>query len=75
VSNLVSGQLYPTNQGPRYVPGNAISAGLTIVAGFLYAACWFLLRRRNAKKEKMLAEGATDNGKEGDESLEFKYIL
>jgi hypothetical protein len=75
VSNLVSGQLYPTSQGPRYIPGNSISAGLTIVAGFLYASCWFLLRRRNAKKAKLVAEGATTNGKEGDESLGFTYIL
>jgi hypothetical protein len=75
LSNLISGQLYPTNQGPRYVQGNAISAGLTIVAGFLYASCWFLLRRRNAKKSKLIDEGATTNGKEGDQALEFTYIL
>jgi hypothetical protein len=75
VSNLVSGQLYPTRQGPRYVPGNAISAGLTLVAGFLYATCWLLLRKRNAKKAKLIAEGATTNGKEGDQSLAFTYVL
>jgi hypothetical protein len=75
VSNLVSGQLYPTQQGPRYVPGNAISAGLTIVAGFLYFSCWVLLRRRNAKKAKMIANGATTNEKEGDQALDFTYIL
>ena len=75
LSNLVSGQLYPSNQGPRYVQGNAISAGLTIVAGFLYASCWFLLRKRNMKKAKLVAEGATNNGKEGDQALEFTYIL
>jgi hypothetical protein len=75
ISNLVSGQLYPSQQGPRYIPGNSISAGLTIVAGFLYASCWLLLRRRNAKKAKMIAEGASTNGKEGDQSLDFTYIL
>ncbi|KAF1988406.1 high-affinity nicotinic acid transporter-like protein [Aulographum hederae CBS 113979] len=76
ISNLVSSQLYPTNQGPRYVSGNAVSAGLTVVAAFLYAACWLLLRSRNAQKAKMIADGATDNGKEGDESLEAgMYIL
>lgn len=75
LSNLISGQLYPSNQGPRYVQGNAISAGLTIVAGFLYASCWFLLRKRNVKKSKLIAEGATTNGKEGDQALEFTYIL
>ena len=75
VSNLVSSQLYPTQQEPRYVPGNAVSAGLTVVAAFLYASCWLLLRHRNAKKAKLIAEGATTNGLEGDMSLESMYIL
>ena len=75
VSNVVSSQLYPSQQGPRYIQGNAVSAGLTVVAAFLYASCWFLLRRRNAKKAKFLAEGATTNGLEGDQSLDLMYIL
>ncbi|KAL2062327.1 hypothetical protein VTL71DRAFT_6593 [Oculimacula yallundae] len=75
ISAVVSSQLYPTNQGPRYQQGNGVSAGLTVVAGFLYFACWFLLRRRNAKKAKLIAEGATTNGKEGDQSLDMMYIL
>ena len=75
ISNVVSSQLYPTEQGPRYVQGNAVSAGLTVVAGLLYGSCWLLLWRRNAKKAKLLAEGATTNGLEGDQSLESMYIL
>ena len=75
VSNLVSSQLYPSQQGPRYIAGNAVSSGLTVVAGFLYGACWLLLKRRNAKKAKLIAEGATTNGLEGDKSLESMYIL
>jgi hypothetical protein len=75
VSNVVSSQLYPSQQGPRYIQGNAVSAGLTVVAGFLYAACWLLLKRRNAKKAKMIAEGATTNGLEGDQSFDTMYIL
>lgn len=75
LSNLVSGQLYPSQQGPRYVQGNAISAGLTVVAGFLYASCWSLLRKRNARKAKIIGEGAIENGKEGDQALDFTYIL
>ncbi|KAH8694248.1 high-affinity nicotinic acid transporter-like protein [Talaromyces proteolyticus] len=75
VSALVSSQLYPSQQGPRYVMGNAISAGLTVVAAFLYGACWLLLRRRNSKKAKLIAEGATTNGLEGDMSLDSMYIL
>lgn len=52
ISAVVSSQLYPSQQGPRYVQGNAVSAGLTVVTTFLYGACWFLLCRRNVKKAK-----------------------
>ena len=75
LSALVSAQLYPSQQGPRYVQGNAVSAGLSVVAGILYGACWLLLKRRNAKKAKLIAEGATTNGLEGDMSLDSMYIL
>ncbi|KAH6719730.1 high-affinity nicotinic acid transporter-like protein [Leptodontidium sp. MPI-SDFR-AT-0119] len=75
ISAVVSSQLYPSQQGPRYVQGNAVSAGLTVVAAFLYGSCWLLLRHRNAKKAKMIAEGATTNGLEGDQSLDSMYIL
>jgi hypothetical protein len=34
-----------------------------------------LLRRRNMKKEELIAEGATTNGYEDNGSLTFKYIL
>jgi hypothetical protein len=72
---LISSQLYPTKDGPRYVKGNAISAGLEVVAIFFVIAAWFVLRKRSAEKAKMIADGATTNGKEGDESLDFKYTL
>jgi hypothetical protein len=75
ISNVVSSHLYPSQQGPRYIQGNAVSAGLTVVAGFLYGACWFLLRRRNAKKAKLIAQGTTSNGLEGDQSLDSMYFL
>ncbi|KGO38456.1 Major facilitator superfamily domain, general substrate transporter [Penicillium expansum] len=75
ISSMVSSQLYPSTQKPRYIQGNAVSAGLTCVAGILYTACWYLLGRRNMKKEKLLAEGATSNGLEGDRSLDFMYML
>jgi hypothetical protein len=74
-SSLVSSQLYPSQQGPRYIQGNAVSAGLTVVAALLYSACWLLLKRRNGKKERLIAQGATTNGLEGDRSLDSMYIL
>lgn len=75
LSGLVSSQLYPTNDGPRYIMGSGISAGLEVVFVVFVVAAWLLLRRRNAKKDKLVAEGATTNGKEGDMALGFKYCL
>jgi hypothetical protein len=75
ISSMVSAQLYPTQQGPRYIQGNSISAGLTVIAAGLYGASWLLLRRRNVEKERLIAEGATTNGLEGDRSLDTMYVL
>lgn len=71
----MSSQLYPSQHAPRYVIGNATSSGLELVAASLFVAAWVLLRRRNAKKAKLIAEGATSNGKQGDMALDFKYCL
>ncbi|KAL4899314.1 major facilitator superfamily domain-containing protein [Aspergillus multicolor] len=75
LSSLVSAQLYPSHQGPRYIQANSISAGLDVVATGLYFACWMLLRRRDLKKNRMLADGATTNGYEDDRGLHFKYLI
>src|ERR1700712_2009340 len=56
-SGLIAGQLYPKSQGPRYVMGNGISAGLEVIAVIFVVLTWLLLRRRNQKKEKLIAEG------------------
>ena len=55
--------------------GNGISAGLEVISVVFIFLTWLLLRKRNAEKEKMLADGATTNGMEGDRALDFKYIL
>ncbi|KAK9367291.1 major facilitator superfamily domain-containing protein [Lipomyces kononenkoae] len=75
LSGLVSSQLYPGKDGPRYVMGNAVSASMEAVAAVLVGCAWLLLRKRNAKKDKLIAEGATTNGMEGDMALDFKYCL
>ena len=59
VSSLVSSNLYPSTQGPHYIQSNSIPAELNIVATCLYFSCWMLLRFRNNKKQKMIAEGTT----------------
>lgn len=75
LSGLVSSQLYPAAQGPRYIMGNSISAGMETIAAVFVVATWFVLRRRNNLKAKQIAEGAKTNGLEGDWALDFKYCL
>lgn len=55
--------------------GNAVSLGMETAAMFGIVAIYLLLRYRNNQKEKLIAEGATENGKQGDRALDFKYIL
>lgn len=75
LSGLLSSQLYPAKQGPRYRMGNSVSAGMEAVAAVLVGCSWLLLRKRNAAKAKLIAQGATTNGLEGDMALDFKYCL
>jgi hypothetical protein len=36
---------------------------------------WWTLRRRNLEKEKLRSQGVEDNGKDGDQALDFVYVL
>lgn len=75
VSGVMSSQLYPAKDAPRYTMGNAISlSGIvaTMVAAF---GLWFIWRRRNARKNKLIAEGVTENGHADDRAIGFKYAL
>lgn len=55
--------------------GNSVSLGMEAMALAGVGALYMLLRTRDAKKQKLLDSGASDNGKEGDRALDFKYIL
>lgn len=75
VSGVMSSQIYPTKDAPRYTMGNAISLSGT-VAGLLAAfGLWCIWRRRNARKNKLIAEGVTENGYEDDRGIGFIYVL
>ena len=55
--------------------GNAVSAGMETLALCGVVVVWCTLRRRNQEKEKLRAQGVEDNGKIGDQALEFVYNL
>lgn len=75
VSGIMSAQIYPTSDGPRYMMGNAISLGGSVAAGCGALFLWLLWRRRNALKSKLIAEGATVNKYADDRALGFQYVL
>lgn len=75
VSGVVSGQVYPTRTGPRYILGNSISLAMELLAACGIVIIYFLLRRRNKIKAKQRAQGITDNGEVGDKALDFEYVL
>ncbi|KAI4756595.1 high-affinity nicotinic acid transporter [Aureobasidium sp. EXF-3400] len=75
VSGIVSSNIYPSVDGPRYLMGNAVSAGMETLALGGVVVVWWVLRRRNLEKEKLRAQGIEDNGKNGDQALGFVYVL
>ena len=75
ISGIVSSNIYPSVDGPRYLVGNAVSAGMETLALCGVVAVWWTLRWRNLEKQKLRAQGVEDNGKIGDQGLGFVYNL
>jgi len=75
ISGIASSNIYPSTDAPRYLIGNAVSAGTESVAMICVLGMWWALRSRNAEKERLISEGAESNGKEGDKALGFVYNL
>ncbi|KIV95264.1 hypothetical protein PV10_02937 [Exophiala mesophila] len=73
VSGALASFLYRTDDAPRYVQGNSISLGLEAVALVSVGLLYLLRHMRNSKKEKLRAQGVTDNSKYGDEAMDFEY--
>ncbi|KAF5000350.1 hypothetical protein FGRMN_1818 [Fusarium graminum] len=75
ISGMAASQIYPIGDAPRYVKGNAISLGGEVIALLGVGLIYVLLKYRMRQKAKMLAMGHGSNGKEGDQSLDFKYVF
>lgn len=76
ISGVISSQIYPSSDSPRYLMGNAVSLAMEAVACGGVVFVWLLLRRRDQQKERMLADGRDDNGYAGeDRGLKFRYAL
>jgi hypothetical protein len=75
ISGIVSSNIYPASDSPRYIMGNAVSAGMEFLSLGCIFIMWRTLKHRNQEKERLRAEGFHDNGKEGDRALDFVYNL
>jgi MFS family permease len=75
ISGIAASNIYPSTDAPRYLIGNAVSAGTESVAMICVLGMWWALRSRNIEKERLISEGSESNGKEGDKALGFVYNL
>lgn len=72
---MAASQIYPISDAPRYLTGNSISLGFESLALACVGLIYMLLQRRTRQKERLISQGLDSNGKEGDQGLDFKYLM
>ena len=76
IGGIVSGQIYQSNAGPKFTLGHAWSLGSLSVA---WIGWWFiraLYKKREAGKDKALAEGLSESSETiTDRSPGFRYQI
>ncbi|KAL1849552.1 hypothetical protein Plec18167_003155 [Paecilomyces lecythidis] len=79
VSGVMSPFLYPNDEGPRYVKGNAVTMALVGFAGLLYGFMWFWYEQVNRRRaqgledEKVTGLSEEDIQEMGDRNPRFHY--
>lgn len=78
-SGVVYGQMFPTQDLPRYIKGLCICLATQMVACFAFIVLFFYYRRENARRTKMIKE-AEDSGNplpdepsKGDKNVYYYY--
>ncbi|KAM3532037.1 hypothetical protein NHJ13051_000413 [Beauveria bassiana] len=74
-AGLAASQIYPIGDAPRYLVGNSVSLGFESLALACVALIYMLLRYRTGQKKKLMSQGIESNGREGDQSLDFDYVI
>lgn len=74
-------QLYPANEGPRYIRGHAVTLAMVAFSSLVYAFMWWYFSMVNARRargaEDYKIEGLSDAeiAELGDDSPRFVYTV
>lgn len=80
-ANIYGPYMYPSTDGPRYIPGGASTAAVAVLVAILALVIRFVLNRQNkelAKKEFVDSEGGVVNmhaDRPDARAVGFRYIL
>lgn len=76
LGGVIAGQIYLTQDAPRYIPGHATSIGGMCLAFICTIVLFLIFRHKNKKKQQRLVGiGESFNDKTGDESPHFYYVM
>lgn len=81
VSGVMAPFLYKTEEGPRYIRGNAVTLALVGFAGIVYGAMWAYYHWKNKKRdqgfedEKVVGMSDEEIEEMGDMSPRFRYTM
>ena len=74
LGGVVAGQIYLSSEKPYYTTGHSVALAGCCLSWFVTIVMWIMFKRRNERKERMVAEGVEDKWS-GDDSIHFKYLL
>ena len=73
-SGAVIGFIFTTESGPRYMMGMYTALGLTVMSMCCAILLTVMLRRENARRRELVAQGAADQPELGDMNPHFMYF-
>jgi len=79
-ANIYGSYMYPSSQGPRYIPGGSATAGVAVFVAIMALVIRFVLKRSNrqlAEREAVDLDGtARRTSIDGNvRAVGFRYIL
>ncbi|KAI3335823.1 retrograde regulation protein 2 [Ustulina deusta] len=76
IGGVIAGQIYQSGAGPAFTLGHAWSLGSLSLAWLGWWIVWMIYKRRQASKDKLLAEGTVIlEGEYTDRNPDFKYQI